>query len=86
MVSVRVLDLIHIGGMALLGKSFRDVDMIAYTDIDHLFRARNKVAHRGEAVFRDDKGHLHTVDMKLLNRWWRSIEKLFDWAGQRAAF
>jgi hypothetical protein len=79
--NVRLLDLIDIGGAALLGKSFRAVDVSAYTDIDHLFRARNKVAHRGEPLFRDDKGHIHTVDLKLLNRWWRSVEKLFDWAG-----
>ena len=78
--NVRVLDLIDIGGNAVMGKSFRILDINAYTDIDHLFRARNKVAHRGEAVFRDDKGHLHTVDAKLLNQWWRSVEKLFDWA------
>jgi hypothetical protein len=79
--NVRVLDLIDIGCIALLGKSFRAVDVSAYTDVDHLFRARNKVAHRGEPLFRDDKGHMHTVDLKLLNRWWRSVEKLFDWAG-----
>lgn len=83
-VSVRVLDLIDIGGAALYGKSFRQVDPTAYRDIDHLFRARNKVAHRGEPVFKDDGGHLHTVDRKMLNRWWSSVEKLFDWAAEMA--
>jgi hypothetical protein len=80
-VNARVLDLIEIGGTARLGKTFRAVDKDAYTDIDHLFRARNKIAHRGEAAFRDDAGRLHTVDSKLLERWWRSTQRLFAWAG-----
>ena len=79
--TVRVLDLIDIGGTARLGKTLRTVDKDAHTDIDHLFRARNKIAHRGEAVFRDDAGHLHTVDSKLLAQWWRSTQRLFAWAG-----
>ena len=78
---VRVLDLIDIGGTALFGTSFQVKDKNAYRDIEHLFRARNKVAHRGEAIFRDEKGHVHAVDMKLLNRWWHSVDKLFKWAG-----
>lgn len=79
--NVRILDLIEIGGTARLGKGFRDVDRDAYTDIDHLFRARNKIAHRGEAVFRDDDGRLHTVDLKIISKWWRSAHRLFEWAG-----
>jgi len=76
---VRVLELIDIGGDALYGNSFRVFDRNAYTDIEHLFRARNKVAHRGIAVFRDEKGQLQTVDAKRLKRWWQSVEKLFAW-------
>ncbi len=78
--SARVLDLIEVGGTARFGKTFRLVDKDAYTDIDHLFRARNKIAHRGEAAFRDDAGRLHTVDSKVLARWWRSTQRLFEWA------
>lgn len=80
-ISLRVLDLIEIGGTALKHQSFRTYDKAAFEDIDHLFRARNKVAHRGEPVFRDDKGAAHDVDVKLLKRWWQSVDKLFRWAG-----
>lgn len=77
---VSIIDLIEIGGEALRGTKFRKFDPAAHADIDHLFRARNKVAHRGEVTFRDDKGKQHTVDRALLERWWRSVEKLFAWA------
>lgn len=80
-ISLRVLDLIEIGGTTLKHQSFKAHDKAAFQDIDHLFRARNKVAHRGEPVFRDDLGTSHTVDARLLRRWWISIEKLFKWAG-----
>lgn len=78
-IAVRTLDLIDIG-TSMTGKSFRLSERGAYIDIDHLFRARNKVAHRGTVVFRDDRGALHTVDLALLRHWWRSVEKLFSWA------
>jgi hypothetical protein len=81
MVSIRVLDLIDIGGIGVPNGSFKVYDKKSYQDIDHLFRARNKVAHRGDPIFKDDKDILHTVDVKLLRQWWGSVEKLFLWAG-----
>ena len=80
MIDVRVLDLLDVGGTAALGQRFRDYDGAAYKDIDHLFRARNKVAHWGEAYFLDDAGRRHVVDIRLLSKWWGSIEKLIAWA------
>lgn len=80
-INVRTLELLDIGGQVLYGQSFRSYAIAAHKDIDHLFRARNKVAHRGAAEFRDDAGILRTVDLKLLAQWWRSVRKLFDWVG-----
>lgn len=82
-IGLRTLELIDVGGEALLGSSFRSFDKMAQTDLDHLFRARNKVAHRGDPVFRDDGGRLHRVDRKRLARWWVSVEKLFAWASSK---
>lgn len=78
-IRVRVLDLLHVAGPAAIGSSFKDFDPIAYADIDHLFRARNKVAHRGEAWYADDKGKAHKVDIRALGRWWASVGRLFEW-------
>jgi hypothetical protein len=80
-INVRVLDLIDIGGVSVGRGKFKSFDKGAYNDIDYLFQARNKVAHRGEPIFRDEKGKLHTVDMKLLNKWWGSVQTFFSWAG-----
>lgn len=80
LIDVRVLDLLDVGGAAVFGKKFRDSHSGAYKDIDHLFRARNKVAHRGEAYFHDEAGKRQIVDLKMLTKWWTSIEKLVNWA------
>jgi len=74
---IRILELLDVGTRAVLGKSLKDSDKAAYDDIDHLFRARNKVAHQGKAEFRDGK-RVHIVDMKLLSKWWQSVERLFS--------
>ena len=80
-ISVRVIDLIDIGGEILLNGSFKAFNRVAYNDIDYMFRARNKVAHRGEPIYRDEKGKLHTVDINILKKWWVSVQTLFSWAG-----
>lgn len=78
-VHTRVIKLIDGFAKAAFGQSFKDVDPIAYKDIDHLFRARNKVAHRGDLTFRDDNGTQHNVDRPTLTAWWASIETLMSW-------
>lgn len=79
-ISIRVLELLDIGTAIIHGMSFKDSDKAAYQDIDHLFRARNKVAHQGKSEFRDDKGSTHVVDVKRLSKWWQSVGKLFSLA------
>lgn len=78
-VHTKVIELIDGVAKAAFGQSFKDVDPIAYKDIDHLFRARNKVAHRGELIYRDDCGAQHNVDRPTLAAWWVSIETLVSW-------
>ena len=80
-VNLRVLDLIDIGGAAVTGSSFRTHDPEAFRDIDNLFRARNKSAHRGKVTYRDDSG-VHEVTFRVLVRWWTSAAKLFEWASR----
>lgn len=78
-VNVRVIDLLHSTAMAVYGESFRETNPDEYERLDHLFRARNKVAHRGKAIFRDDKGVLHKVDDAMLRLWWDAVTKLRSW-------
>ena len=78
-VSVKVIELIDGVAKVAFGQSFKDVDRDAYTHIDFLFRARNKVAHRGERTYRDDQGNEHQVDRPTLEEWWVSVDTLMKW-------
>ncbi len=75
----RTVELLDKGATHVFGASFRTAFPKAYADIDHIFRCRNKVAHRGLAMFRDEKGRTITVDPALLRRWWKSVEVLSGW-------
>ena len=77
-VNVRAIDLIHGVAKEVFGESFKDVASDAYGHIDLLFRSRNKVAHRGKAIYRDDGGE-HTVDRHCLEEWWPSVDLLMNW-------
>ena len=61
------------------GKSFKEDEKYHYDNIDSLFRCRNKVAHRGELIYKDDYGILHSVDKDLLTVWWDSVAVLLVW-------
>lgn len=78
-INVRVIELIDTVALQAFGSSFKTTNPNDFKNIDHLFRCRNKVAHRGEPVFKDDKGKLHKVDLKIVKAWWKSIEKLKNW-------
>ena len=77
--NIRVVDLLHSTAKAVYGESFRETNPDEYELLDHLFRACNKVTHRGKAVFRDDKGAFHVVDDAMLRRWWDAVTKLRSW-------
>jgi hypothetical protein len=78
-VNVRPVDLIHKVAKYVYSSSFKDDHNLDYTNIDHLFRCRNKIAHRGEAIFKDDQATLHQVDHNMICSWWDSFSKLIIW-------
>lgn len=78
-VRVRVIDLVDSTAKAVYGESFKKTHPNEHKELDHLFRARNKVAHRGKAVFRDDGAVLHEVDEAKLRQWWTVVTTLRSW-------
>ena len=79
-VNVRVVDLLHSTAVAVYKReSFKETNPNEYEHLDRLFRARNKVAHRGKTVFRDDKGKFHVVDDAILLLWWDVVTTLRSW-------
>jgi hypothetical protein len=65
-----------------LGASFRETDLQRWRDIDFLFRARNRAAHRGETTFRDDQDTVHVVTRQTVQAWLISLQHLLVWLGQ----
>jgi hypothetical protein len=78
-VHVSIPELIHSVAKQAFGKSFKEDEESHYNNIELLFRSRNKVAHRGELVYRDSSGVLHPVDKDKLAEWWESITILRAW-------
>jgi hypothetical protein len=73
-------DLIHKVAKRAFKESFQDKYPIDYKNIDNLFNCRNKVAHRGQLTYVDNKG-THDVDIHKLSEWWQSVEVLIQWIG-----
>ncbi len=82
-VSVRVIELMDGAAKLAFGSSFKDDDNSAYEQVDYLFRARNKVAHRGEMIYRDRNDVVQQVDRATLEKWWTSVAALMKWIGER---
>ena len=78
-ISVRVLDFLDAICLASFSKSYKQDHPDNYEKIDHLFRCRNKVAHRGDLSFRDDAGNFISVDSKLVKAWIESVMHLREW-------
>ncbi len=78
-VTVTVLDLISNVAQEAFGEAFREKELKAFKDIDHLFRCRNKAAHRGALSYRDDKGIKTQVNSETVKEWFQSVETLLDW-------
>lgn len=79
-ISVRVLDLLDGVAMEAFSQSFKEFDSAAYRQIDHMFRCRNKIAHRGELSYRDDGGRVTQVDESIVKDWWDAVAGLRTWA------
>ena len=82
-VNVRVIELIDGAAKLAFGHSFKADDRSTFDQIDYLFRARNKVAHRGEMVYQDNSEVVQQVDRTTLERWWASVAALMKWIDER---
>lgn len=78
-VSVRVLELLDAVAEEAFFRSFRKEAATSFARIDHMFRCRNKIAHRGELAFRDDSGTAIQVDATRVESWWVAVEHLKRW-------
>jgi hypothetical protein len=78
-VSVRVLELLDAVAEEAFSRSYRREEAARFRSIDELFRCRNKIAHRGELVFREDSGALIQVDGSKVESWWFAVAHLKSW-------
>lgn len=78
-VEVSPVELIHKVAKRAFGMSFKDENPDAFEAIDHLFRCRNKIAHRARAVYRGNGEKLRTLDQTTLVDWWYRVEELMSW-------
>ncbi|HDL02193.1 MAG TPA: hypothetical protein ENH23_08185 [candidate division Zixibacteria bacterium] len=78
-VNISVLELIHGAAKQAFGSSFKDTNDLDYKNIDYLFRCRNKIAHRGEIIYKDDSGNYQNVTKTTIEQWWKSVENLISW-------
>lgn len=83
-VEVTSIELIGKVAKRAFGTSFSEHNPTAATSVDHLFRCRNKVAHRARAEYKDDKGVLHTADEATLYAWWSAVDLLHSWLAHNA--
>ena len=78
-ISVRVLDLLDAVAEEAFARSYKKQEPNNYQNIDHLFRCRNKIAHRGELAFRDDSGKTISVEAAVVETWWHTVANLKGW-------
>jgi hypothetical protein len=76
---ISVTEFIHNVAKRAFGVSFKEENPESFSNIDYLFRARNKIAHRGEISYRDDSGCLIVVNEMIVQEWWYSIQELITW-------
>ena len=78
-VEITNLELVGKVAKRAFGQSFAEFSPSSNTDIDYLFRCRNKVAHRARAEYKDDRGTPHTATSDSLYSWWQSVSCLLNW-------
>ncbi|MFT7373924.1 MAG: hypothetical protein ACI9T9_002624 [Oleiphilaceae bacterium] len=82
-VKVTVLEFVSNVAKAVFNESFRDNSPEDYKRIDYLFRCRNKIAHRGELVFRDESGDIREASHEIVREWYKSARVLIRWLESR---
>jgi hypothetical protein len=78
-IHIKMVELLDGAARQAFGESFKDVERTAYGHIDFLFRCRNKVAHKGVGIYRDDNGTEHKVNKQTLEKWMASVHTLMRW-------
>lgn len=77
---IRPLAYLEAVAIYAFGKSFNsDPHKADFESIDYLFRCRNKIVHRGKAVYRDSQKNLQKLDRVTLQSWWQSVLALHEW-------
>lgn len=77
--TIKVIELLDGVALYAFGESFKAVAPTKYQQIDYLFRCRNKIAHRGEAIYRDDGAVWNKPDYDQLRNWWIAAIEMFSW-------
>ncbi len=78
-VKISVLEFISKVSNDVFGESFKELQPDSFECIDYLFRCRNKIAHRGELVFRDTQGTLQVVNNEMAKKWYLAVRQLLNW-------
>lgn len=77
--TIKVPELLDGAAIYAFGESFKKASKDSYQHISHIFRCRNKIAHRGEATYRDDSGNWIAPDRNELQSWWAATLEMFNW-------
>jgi len=78
-VRATVLNLIDKIALEAFNRSFRNEQLKNYESIDFLFRCRNKVVHRGELCYRNDKGKKININRAIITQWLDAADALVSW-------
>jgi hypothetical protein len=78
-VKIGVVEFISKVAAEVFGESFKETHGDDFDNIDHLFRCRNKIAHRGELTFKDDSGALQNTTAEMAKNWYLSVRRLLEW-------
>lgn len=84
-IEVSIHELINKPAKEVFGYSFKDDYPNDFNNIGYLFQARNRVAHSGQCIYKDNKGKEKEVDEFVLEEWWQSLATLIDWLKSKAA-
>lgn len=77
-VHAKVLDFLDVIAFRTFGHSLKTDDIECFKKISSLFRCRNKIAHLGRPVFRDDGGLETTANETLLLEWWSAVKNAIE--------
>ncbi len=76
---VPVIELIGKAAEDVFGETFKSAHSAAHADIENLYQCRNKVAHRGQLIFRPQTMPVQTATPEILGQWLSSARVLFVW-------